>query len=181
LAAHPVGAGPADWKSGRPRTRRGAPPHDPTPPSPGGDRFGRRRPRHRRRDVLAHAGESNVDTFRFGASNSGAASGAGGCSGKATIRTLVLGKPYDSASPLLLKRVATGQHIPSVTLTQQNAAGVFQTIKLEDVTVVDVEQTSRQRNNAEKVCLKFGFKATVEYRPTLADGTLGAPVSAVLP
>jgi type VI protein secretion system component Hcp len=53
----------------------------------------------------------------------------------------VIGKPYDSMSPVLLTRVATGQHIASVVLSQDNAAGTFRTYTLSDVTVVDHEHT----------------------------------------
>ena len=77
------------------------------------------------------------------------------------------------------KNPVTGQHIPSVGLSQENAAGQFQRITLIDVQVIDHQQTGRVRANGEKLCLKFA-NAEVDYRPTLADGTLGPAVKAVI-
>jgi type VI secretion system secreted protein Hcp len=125
-----------------------------------------------------HAGESDVDAFRFGAS-SFPTPGAGG-GGKAVIRTMVIGKPYDSASPALLSRAATGLRVKSVVLTQDTPAGTFLRYTLNDVAVVDHEHTGKVRVNAERLCLKFAT-AQVEYRPQLPDGTLGAPVKTTLP
>jgi type VI protein secretion system component Hcp len=125
-----------------------------------------------------HVGESAVDSFRFGAS-SFPTPGAGGA-GKAVIRTMVIGKPYDSASPALLARATTGLPVKSVVLTQDSRAGSFLRYTLTDVAVIDHEHTANVRVNAERLCLKFAT-AEVEYRPQLPDGTLGAPVKTTLP
>jgi type VI secretion system secreted protein Hcp len=119
----------------------------------------------------AHAGESNVDSFRFG--------GSGGPAARPHARTMVIGKPYDSASPALVARLANGQHIGSVVVSQDKPAGTFLRYTLTDVQVVDYEHVGRVARNAERLCVTFAT-AEVEYRPQLANGNLGAPVKATL-
>jgi type VI protein secretion system component Hcp len=110
-----------------------------------------------------HVGESEVDQFRFGAGTPGGP------------RPLVLGKPYDKASPQVLARLVSGGVIPKVTLSQRKAAGVFLKYTLTNVTAIDVEHTGRAGANADRLCLAFEG-GDVEYRTVNTDGTLGAPV-----
>lgn len=114
--------------------------------------------------MFGHLNESEIDNnFRIGAAAPGG------------HRPLVLGKPYDKASPLLLQRVASGAPISKLVISQQKSAGVFLKYTLSDVTVVDVEHTGRAAANAERICLAF-TQGEVEYRTTSLDGSLGAPV-----
>ena len=87
----------------------------------------------------------------------------------------MIGKTFDKASPQLLTRLANGQHIASVVLTQNKPAGTFLRYTLSDVQIVDYEHTGRVARNAERICLQFD-KAEIEYLPQLADGSLGAAV-----
>jgi type VI secretion system secreted protein Hcp len=114
------------------------------------------------------AGESEVDSFRFGASKPGDA-------GQAVPRTFVIGKTFDKASPQLLTRLANGRHMASVVLTQDKPAGTFLRYTLSDVQVVDYEHTGRVARNAERICLRFA-RAEVEYLPQQPDGSLGTAV-----
>ncbi len=118
-----------------------------------------------------HAGEIDVDSFRFGAFAPGTA--------KPAARTLVVGKPYDKASPQALDRLAKGAHISTVVLSQDKAGGTFQRYTLSDVTIVDEEHTGRVRVNSERLCLRFA-RADVEYRPQSPDGSLGEAIKATL-
>ena len=61
-------------------------------------------------------GESEVDSFRFGASKPGD-------TGPLAPRTFVIGKAFDKASPQLLTRLANGQHISSVVDHAEQAGG----------------------------------------------------------
>ena len=116
-----------------------------------------------------HTGESEIDNFAFGAT--------GGSASRPAPRAFVISKSYDKASPLLLQRLANGQHIASVVVTQDKPAGTFMRYTLTDVQVVDYEHTGRAAKNAERVCLTFN-RAEVEYLPQQADGSLGSPVRA---
>jgi type VI protein secretion system component Hcp len=111
-----------------------------------------------------HLNESPVDQFRFGAAAPGGP------------RPLVIGKPYDKASPQLLHRLVAGTKIPSLILSQRNAAGVYLRYSLKGVSVLDVEHTGRVAAGVERLCLSFD-SGQVEYRTVNADGSLsGVPV-----
>jgi type VI protein secretion system component Hcp len=112
--------------------------------------------------AAGHLDESEAETFRIGA----AAPGGHG--------PLVLGKPYDKASPQVHERLVSGTTIPKVVLTQQKSAGVFLKYRLTGVNVIDVEHTGRVAANTDRVCLSFD-QGEVEYRPLNNDGTLGLP------
>jgi type VI secretion system secreted protein Hcp len=67
----------------------------------------------------------------------------GGGAGKAEFGPVRFGKNVDMTSPLLLKAVATGQHLKSATFTftrPGNEGATFETYKLEDVAVSSFEQ-----------------------------------------
>jgi len=115
--------------------------------------------------AAGHLDESEVDTFRIGAAAPGG------------HRPLVLGKPYDKASPQVLQRLVSGTTIPKVVLTQRKAAGVFVKYTFTGVTAIDVEHTGRVAANSDRMCLAFA-QGEVEYRPVESDGTLGLPVKA---
>jgi type VI secretion system secreted protein Hcp len=122
--------------------------------------------------AAAHAGESEVDSFRFGAAG-------GGGSARSHVRTMVIGKAFDNASPGLLARAVTGQHIGTVVVSQDKPAGTFLKYTLTDVQVADYENVGRVARNADRVCLTFAT-ATVEYKPQRPDGTFGGATQVTL-
>ncbi len=122
--------------------------------------------------AAAHVGESEVDSFRFGAAG-------GGGTARPHARTMVIGKAFDSASPALLTRLATGAHIGTVVVSQDKPAGTFLKYTLTDVQVADYEHVGRVARNADRLCLTFAT-AEVEYKPQRPDGSFGVPVKATL-
>jgi len=90
-----------------------------------------------------------------------------------------IGKFVDRASPALALRAVTGQSIPTMTLTVQQAgekALEFYTVTMQDVTVVSsqVNGAGGDDRMEENVSLNMG-SATIEYRSQ--DGSAGAPVT----
>jgi type VI secretion system secreted protein Hcp len=122
-----------------------------------------------------HPGEIDVTSFDLAVKNSASSgSGGGGGAGKADFGPVRFGKVVDAASPLLLKAVATGQHLKSATFTfarPGNKGATFETYKLEDVTVSGYEQGPAQPT-AETVELDYA-KITVTETPA----TGGAPIT----
>ncbi len=111
-----------------------------------------------------HWQESEVDQFRIGVGTPGGR------------RPLVLTKPYDKASPLLLARLVSGAKIKQLIVSQRKAAGVFLRYSLNDVTVIDVEHTGRVATGTERLCLAFE-SGEVDYRTINADGSVsGVPI-----
>ncbi|MDA0164598.1 type VI secretion system tube protein Hcp [Solirubrobacter ginsenosidimutans] len=126
----------------------------------------------------AHAGEIDVKAFGFGGKNSagGGASGGGGA-GKVAFSDVTFSKLYDASSPKLFQRLATGQHIPSVTFSFRRPGGAngaqFLTYKLSDVIVSSYDQGgSKERPLLERVELNFA-KVEISYTPAG-----GAPITA---
>jgi type VI secretion system secreted protein Hcp len=125
-----------------------------------------------------HAGEVDVLAFGTKVTNAGAGSAGGGGGGsKPQFDAITFSKLYDAASPKLFQRVATAQHIPSVTFTfrRPGANGAtFLTYKLSDVLVSSDEVGGEdEKPGLERVELTFA-KVEISYQP--AGG--GAPVTA---
>lgn len=70
-------------------------------------------------------GSVRVDSFSWGVSQSGGASGGGGGAGRAVFQDLHFSKPVSSASPQLFLACAQGKRIPTATLSvaRQNSDG----------------------------------------------------------
>jgi type VI secretion system Hcp family effector len=108
-------------------------------------------------------GAIDVTSFDVEVKNT-AADGAGGA-GKAAFGPVRFGKNVDASSPLLLKAVATGQHLRSATFTftrPGNRGATFETYKLEDVTVSGFEQGPAQpaAETAELTCAQITVTET---------------------
>ncbi len=127
-----------------------------------------------------HKGEIDVLAWSWGLSDP-ASPGGGGGAGRVNIENISIQKLVDLASPLLLSFSAEGKHITEGTLTTRKAgklSGDFLLFKMTDVIVTSVHVSASQDANqpAENINLSFG-KVDFDYRPTKADGTLGADLS----
>ncbi len=104
-------------------------------------------------------------SFGVEVTGSGVGGGGGGGAGRANFEEVVVSKPVDSASPLLMKACATGQHIPTVVLkgTRKGPkAQEYLIIKMSDVVIssVSLGGTSGKTAPAENV----SFSCTeIEY------------------
>ena len=127
-----------------------------------------------------HKDQIELLTWSWGVANAGTrAAGIGGGAGKATFHDLSFTHKIDKASPQLLRRCATGQHLKEATITRRKAGKgqqEFLVIKMNDVIVTAVaESESAEGESAETVNLAFA-KIDVSYRPQQADGSLDAGI-----
>ena len=86
-----------------------------------------------------HKGEIEIESFSWGAANTGTGSVGGGAgAGKVSFQDFHFTMPISKASPALMQACATGKHFPTATLTCRKAGGSqveFLKIKLADILV----------------------------------------------
>ena len=130
--------------------------------------------------AVGHEKEIQLNSFQFGASNSGtSSSGGGGGAGKTSISDIVFTKIMDKSSPLLFKNTVTGAHIPKVDIYFVNNGKNTQTYAhyvLEDVLISSYSVSSGGDIPSESLSLNFA-KILFEFSPTKPDGTLDTPIS----
>jgi type VI secretion system secreted protein Hcp len=121
----------------------------------------------------AHLGQVDVKAFGFGGKNTAAAGGVG----KVAFHDVTFSKLYDASSRKLLLKLATGQHIPSVTFSfrRPGAKGAdFLTYTLSDVVVTSYEQGgAKERPLLEQVDLNFSRVQVAYTSPSGATTTAG--------
>src|ERR671925_272518 len=103
-----------------------------------------------------HEGEIEIFSFSWGISNPTVlSSGGGGGAGKASFQDLHLEGPTSSASPVLAKGCASGQHFQKAYLTVRKAGGdqssaEFYKIILEDVLVSSFQSAGAANERPEE-------------------------------
>jgi type VI secretion system secreted protein Hcp len=103
--------------------------------------------------------------------------GSGGGEGKATFHDLSFVHMVDKASPVLMTKCATGEHIKEGTLISRKAGKGQQEyliIKMSDILVTSVQPSGSSEHPMESVSMQFA-KVDLEYKPQKPDGTLDAP------
>jgi type VI secretion system secreted protein Hcp len=130
-----------------------------------------------------HAGEIAVESFSWGAAQTGTGgAGGGGGAGKVQIQDLhVIGRTSKAAPPLFLA-CATGTHVKSAVLSARKAGskgpGDFLTFSLSDVLVRTYQIAgSESEPPRDSVSLSFA-KIEIEYKEQKADGSFGASTKA---
>ena len=129
-----------------------------------------------------HKNEIQLESWSWGEQQSGsfAALGGGGV-GKVQMGDFQFVKVMDQSDPNLAKACATGQHIPTATLTARRAGGSQQEyliIKLSDVLVSSYQTGGSNSGEAlptSQVSLNFA-KISQTYNAQKADGTPGGSV-----
>ncbi len=125
-----------------------------------------------------HAGEIAVESFSWGAAQTGTGSpGGGGGAGKVQIQDLHVTARTSKAGPPLFLSVASGTHVKSAVLTARKAGskqpGDFLTFSLSDVLVRAYQIAgSETEPPRDSVSLTFG-KIQIEYKEQKADGSFG--------
>jgi type VI secretion system secreted protein Hcp len=126
-----------------------------------------------------HAGEIEVLSWSWGVSQTGTMShGGGGGAGKAAFTDLNIMHNFDKASPVLMTKCATGEHIKEGTLVARKAGKGQQEyiiIKMNDILVTSVQPSGSSENPMESVSMQLS-KIDIEYKPQKEDGTLDAGV-----
>jgi len=131
-----------------------------------------------------HAGTIEIDSFSWGATNSGSASsGTGGGSGKVSFQDVHFTTSVSKASPLLMLACASGQPIKKAVLYVRKQ-GVdqqeFYTITMEDA-LISSYQSGGSATGGSIPTDQFSINFTVikfEYKPQKADGSLDSAVNA---
>lgn len=115
----------------------------------------------------------NIGTMRFG---------GGGGAGRARMDDFRFSMRTNTATPKLVERLASGEHIPRAVLICRKAGTMtheYLRITFEDcvVSMYAVEAVANGVNPEESISLNFA-KVTFEYREQQADGSLGGSVVA---
>jgi type VI secretion system secreted protein Hcp len=130
-----------------------------------------------------HKGEIDVESFSFGATQSGTfATGGGGGAGRVSMQDFHFVMQVNKASPKLMLACATGQHIPKATLSCQKAGKEQQEylkITLSDLLVssYQIGGSSGDLIPTDQVSLNFS-KVEYEYKEQQATGQTGGTVKA---
>jgi len=129
-----------------------------------------------------HKGEIDIDSFSWGATNSGTAGHGGGAGGgKVAPQDLQIVKKIDKSSPALMIACSTGQHFKTATLTvRKPGAGQqeYMKISLEEVFVSSYQVNGMGGGEvvpSEHLSLNFA-KLELSYKEQKGDGTLGPEV-----
>lgn len=130
-----------------------------------------------------HKDEIDVLQWSWGVSNAGTGHlGSGAGAGKANFQDLAITKYLDKASPNLLMKCATGEHIKEALLTCRKAGGKspvdYLKVKLEGVFVTHVAEAGHggDERQTESVTLHFS-RVELDYAPQKEDGTALPAVS----
>lgn len=131
-----------------------------------------------------HRGEIQLSSWSWGATNTGTMqAGGGGGGGKASMQDFAFSMPVNKATPKLVQKLASGEHIKKAVLTCRKAGKTPQDylkITFEDIIVSSYSTGGSQGENAipdEHIALNFA-KINIEYREQKADGSLGGAVTA---
>jgi type VI secretion system secreted protein Hcp len=128
-----------------------------------------------------HKDEIDVLSWSWGVSQSGRmAPGGGSGAGRASFHDFTFNHRVDSASPVLMRVCATGEHIKDATVTVRKVGKGQQdylVIKMTDVLVTSVSLSVSAEGDAtvESVALAFAT-VDLEYRPQKPDGSLDAGI-----
>jgi type VI secretion system secreted protein Hcp len=131
-----------------------------------------------------HKGEIQVESFSWGAHQSGTmAFGGGGGAGKVSMNDFHFVMRNCKASPKLFLACATGEHFKEATLTARKAGKQqqeFLKVKMTDL-LVSSYQTGGAGTGGDlpmdQISLNFA-KIEIEYKEQKPDGSLGGAVKA---
>jgi type VI secretion system secreted protein Hcp len=128
-----------------------------------------------------HKETIEIESFSWGASNPMTfAQGGGGGGGKVSFQDLHFVSLVNKSSPMLLKAVATGQHIKKAILYVRKSGGKqedYYTVKLEDVACSSYQSGGSIGGHTPTDQFSLNFaKITFEYKPQDSKGVLGGAV-----
>jgi type VI secretion system secreted protein Hcp len=131
-----------------------------------------------------HKGEIELESFSWGASQSGTAVHGGGLgAGKVSMQDFHITKKVDKASPKLMLACADGEHLKQAVITCRKAGKdqqEFLKITLSDVLVSSYQMGGTPTGSSipmEQVSFNYS-KIEKEYKEQKPDGTLGGTVKA---
>jgi type VI secretion system secreted protein Hcp len=130
----------------------------------------------------AHKNEIQVDSFNFGAVNTGSGgTNLGSGTGKVKVHDIHFSKQIDKATPNLFINCCSGKHIPTAVLTVRKAGEDPQdyfTITLTDVLISSHSVCGHGSGSLPSDSFSLNFaKVKHEYKTQKSDGTLGPAIS----
>lgn len=131
----------------------------------------------------ALSGQIQLQSFSFGASNTGSAShGTGMGTGKSQMQDFSFIPTMDKATPKLFLFCANGKHIDKGVLSVQKSGGdkmVFYKTTFSDILVSSFTCSGGGGDDLPHVSVTFNFtKIEMEYTPQNQDGSKGGAVLA---
>jgi type VI secretion system secreted protein Hcp len=130
----------------------------------------------------AHKDEIHIESFSWGATQSGAfGAGGGGGAGKVNMNDASFSKHVDKASPELFLHCANGKHIPEGLLTIRKAGEKpveYLKLKFTDLLVSSIQHAGGSHGDQlmENLSLNFA-EVRLEYQEQGEDGKpVGGPV-----
>ena len=126
-----------------------------------------------------HKGEIDVESWSFGASQSGSmAMGGGGGAGKVVMQDFHFTKSVDKASPKLFEAIATGKHLKEAKLVLRSTGGSqveYLVITLSDVLVSSYSTSGSSGDYRPTESVSFNFaQIKMSYVEQDAKGSAGA-------
>ena len=126
-----------------------------------------------------HKDEIDIQSFSWGVSNSGShATGGGGGAGKASFSDFNFSISACKASPNLMMKCATGEHIKKAVLTVRKQGGEQQEyymVTMSDLLISSYQSSAAGETPMDSFSINYS-KVEFEYKPQKADGTLDAGV-----
>lgn len=131
-----------------------------------------------------HANEIEIESFSWGATQSGTASHGGGMgAGRVSMQDFHFVMTVNKASPKLMLSCAQGSHIKSAVLTCRKAGKEQQEylkVTFSDLLVSSYQTGGTGQGNViplDQISLNF-TKVEIEYKEQKPDGTLGGAIKA---
>jgi type VI secretion system secreted protein Hcp len=131
-----------------------------------------------------HAGEIDVDSWSWGATQPGAhAAGGGGGAGKVAMQDFHFTMKVNKSSSKLMLACANGQHIPKAVLTCRKAGKdqqEYMTVTMSDFLVSSYQaggSASSEVQPVDQISLNFA-KIEIAYKEQQKDGSLSAAIKA---
>jgi type VI secretion system secreted protein Hcp len=130
---------------------------------------------------VRHKGEIELESWDWGATQSGSHADSSGGRGKVNMKDLRAVMKVNKASPKLMLACATGDHIQTAVLTCRKAKPGKEQQEYLKITLSDLLVSSYQTGISpgvtptEEFSLNFA-RIEVEYKEQKADGSLGAPI-----
>ncbi len=132
----------------------------------------------------AHSKEIQLDSFTFGVRQKGSANtGTGLGAGKAEWSEMTFVKSVDSATPQLIRKCSTGEHIDKAVLAVRRAGADkdYYTITLTELIVSAIENSGGLSGESlllETVSLHYA-KIEFDYKAQDSKGALGGSIKAM--
>jgi type VI secretion system secreted protein Hcp len=126
-----------------------------------------------------HKNEVAVLSWSWGLTNASGGSAGGAGTGRATPQDLHIVHSYDKASPILAKKAAQGQRIPTAVLsTRRSGEGQkdFLKITMKEVIITSVQASASSEGVMEQVAMAY-TNIDFSYSPQTSTGGAGAPVA----